>query len=189
MGTNRLEYPELLPSNEEHTEENDTEENQKLATAADQIMLEEAGHSPSGTEFPILKRWAGTGEYEQAVEPLLRQRLGDPLTLAERCYSEDFMTACRRTAISGGRHPDRLPNAGEMEILSVLSRIADCVPLIARFTMEGRWDDLRTVVANIDKDTDILATLQCVGRLSDVDDKANPGLSPEEVKQRNFVLE
>jgi hypothetical protein len=53
--------------------------------------------------------------------------------------------------------------------------------------MEGRWDDMKTVVDNVSRDTDILATLHCVGRLAD--DKANPELSEEEVEQRNFVFE
>jgi hypothetical protein len=74
-----------------------------------------------------------------------------------------------------------------MEVLRVLTRIADCVPLIARFTMEGRWDDMKTVVDNVSRDTDILATLHCVGRL--VDDKANSELSSQDVEQRNFVFE
>ncbi|KAJ7796348.1 hypothetical protein B0H14DRAFT_2620033 [Mycena olivaceomarginata] len=66
MGTNQLEYPELLLRNEEHTEED-----QMFVTEADRIMLEETGHSPRGTEFPILKHWGGDGEYLQALEPLL----------------------------------------------------------------------------------------------------------------------
>ncbi|KAJ7749817.1 hypothetical protein DFH07DRAFT_961600 [Mycena maculata] len=142
---------------------------------------------PSGTKFPILKNWETKESNRAQIHgPLIRRRLGlsDPLTRNERQLSDDFIEACSHSAVSGGRDPTRGPNAMEVEFLAILGRISEAIPLIARLTMEGRWNDAKAAVDDTSLNLDLIATLHCVGRL--VDDEVNPELSAEEVERRNF---
>ncbi|KAJ7794954.1 hypothetical protein B0H13DRAFT_1935057 [Mycena leptocephala] len=154
MGNNQLAYPDLVTGTELTNAEALSEllPDPEFMMPADQILLHEADYSPSDTNFPILKCWGAEGDHSQALEPFIRKKLGNPLTPIERCYSEDFMRVCRQTAFSGQRNSDRPPNAAEIKVLSVLSRLAECIPLVARFTMEGRWDEVKIVVDNASMD-------------------------------------
>ncbi|KAJ6597688.1 hypothetical protein DFH09DRAFT_1071666 [Mycena vulgaris] len=54
------------------------------------------------------------------------------------------------------------------------------VPLLARFMMEGRWDDAKVVVDNATLNLGAVTSLNCVSRL--VEDETNPALSPAEIE-------
>jgi len=145
---------------------------------------EYANHQPSGVDFPILMHWAPMSEREQAITPLLQRELGDVLTGGERQIAAEFMRHCTHSAFSGSRDPYRRENAMEVELFSVLTRIAQAVPLIARMMVEARWDDVMIVMADARQNLLLAETLQAIGR--HVDDRVNPELSPEEVECRNF---
>ncbi|KAJ6518550.1 hypothetical protein DFH09DRAFT_1098374 [Mycena vulgaris] len=126
---------------------------------------------PSGVDFLILKSWGTEAERAQTEEPFLRRHLEHPLMYSEQRISEEFMAACRRTAVSGRRSPNRLPNAAKVELFSMLTRLAQCVPLLARFMMEGRWDGAKVVVDDATLNLSTVATLNWL-----VEDETNPAL-------------
>lgn len=156
-------------------------------TAVDRLLFEGTAYAnsrPSGVEFPILKSLGSEVDFSQAQEPLLKRRLGNVITHDEMRITSNFVDACQVTAVSGSRDAARLHNAAEVELFSVLHRLAECVPLIARKMLEGRWDEAKVVVEDARLNLGLVDTLQCVGRLAE--DESNPELSPEDVEQRNF---
>jgi hypothetical protein len=58
----------------------------------------------------------------------------------EKKVSDDFIAACRGLAVSGNRDPYQQPNALEIELIAVLTCIAQSVLLIVCILMEGRWN-------------------------------------------------
>ncbi|KAJ7854678.1 hypothetical protein B0H14DRAFT_3085480 [Mycena olivaceomarginata] len=123
----------------------------------------------------------------QATEPVIRQKLGDPLTDEERKASEDFVVACQQLGISGNRDPLRQPNALEIDLAAVLTRISQSVPLIARLSMEGRWNDMMVVVEDARRNLSLLDLVHCIGRI--VEDEVNPELTSQEIIARNYTRE
>ncbi|KAJ7871646.1 hypothetical protein B0H14DRAFT_2570658 [Mycena olivaceomarginata] len=118
---------------------------------------------------------------------VMRQKLGDPLTEEEKKVSEDFVVACQRLAMSGNRDPLRQPNALEIELAAVLTRIAQSVPLITRLSMEGRWNETMAVVEDARRNLSLLDLVHCIGRI--VEDEVNPEITSEEVIARNYTQE
>ncbi|KAJ7792156.1 hypothetical protein B0H14DRAFT_2624260 [Mycena olivaceomarginata] len=117
-----------------------------ILTPKDHLLGSYANSAPSGTEFPILERFGDLCDIAQATLPVVRQKLGDPLTEQEKKVSEEFVVACQQLAMYGNHDPLRQPNTLEVELTAVLTRITQSVPLIVQLSMEGRWNDMMTVV-------------------------------------------
>ncbi|KAJ7348432.1 hypothetical protein DFH08DRAFT_808171 [Mycena albidolilacea] len=121
----------------------------------------------------------------EAKACLVYQKLGDPLTEEERKISEDFVVTCQRLAMSSNRDPLRQPYASEIELAAVLTRVTQSVPLMARLSMEGRWNDTMEVVEDARRNLSLLDLVHCIGRI--VEDEVNPELSSQEVVARNYT--
>ncbi|KAJ7820466.1 hypothetical protein B0H14DRAFT_3472333 [Mycena olivaceomarginata] len=158
-----------------------------ILTPEDRLLESYADSAPSGKHFPILEKFGDLCDIAQATEPVMRQKLGDPLTEEEKKVSEDFVVACQRLAMSGNRDPLRQPNALEIELAAVLTRIAQSVPLITRLSMEGRWNETMAVVEDARWNLSLLDLVHCIGRI--VEDEVNPEITSEEVIARNYTQE
>ncbi|KAJ7314826.1 hypothetical protein DFH08DRAFT_821153 [Mycena albidolilacea] len=136
-----------------------------ILTPEDRLLESYADSAPSDKHFPILEKFGDLCDIAQATEPVMRQKLGDPLTEEEKKVSEDFVVACQRLAMSGNRDPLCQPNTLEIELAAVLTHIAQSVPLITRLSME----------------------VHCIGRI--VEDEVNPEITSEEVIAWNYTQE
>jgi hypothetical protein len=138
----------------------------EFRTAADLLLFfgkSYADGHPSSVDFPIINNWCDNNEgLEQINSPLLQRMLGDPHFPAEKKATAEFMNACRVTAVSGSRSTGRSPNAGEVEALALVGRIAEAVPLLARFTMEERWEDARMVMNDLQRNMEVMYGLHGV---------------------------
>ncbi|KAJ7327991.1 hypothetical protein DFH08DRAFT_816152 [Mycena albidolilacea] len=158
-----------------------------VLTPEDFLLESYANSAPGGTQFLILEKFGDPCDIAQATEPVTRQKLGDSLTEEERKLSEDFVFACQRLAMSGNRDPLRQPNALEIELAAVLTRIAQSVPLIARLSMDGRWNDTMAVVEDARRNLSLLDLAHCIGRI--FEDEVNPELTSQDVTARNYTRE
>jgi hypothetical protein len=81
----------------------------------------------------------------------------------------------------------RQPNTLEIELIAVLTRIIQLVPLIAQLSMEGRWNDMMDVVEDAQRNLSLLDLVHCIGRI--VEDEVNPDLTSQEIIARNYTRE
>jgi hypothetical protein len=89
--------------------------------------------------------------------------------------------------MSGNRDPLHQPNALEIDLATVLTRITQSVPLIARLSMEGWWNDMMAVVEDTRRNLSLLDLVHCIGRI--VKDEVNPELTSQEIIARNYTQE
>ncbi|KAJ7792159.1 hypothetical protein B0H14DRAFT_2624263 [Mycena olivaceomarginata] len=139
-----------------------------VLTPADFLLESYANSAPGGTQFPIL------------------EKLGT-LVILHRPLSRGFCFRLPTVAMSGNRDPLRQPNALEIELAAVLTRIAQSVPLIARLSMDGRWNDTMAVVEDARRNLSLLDLAHCIGRI--VEDEVNPELTSQDVTARNYTRE
>ncbi|KAJ6626609.1 hypothetical protein B0H10DRAFT_1941630 [Mycena sp. CBHHK59/15] len=143
----------------------------KFMTETDLLLFSSklyADHQPSSVCLLILNKWGNNLELQlsQINKPLLEQVLGNPVSEFEKGISSKFLEECQQSAVSGSRNPEQLPNAIKVEVLALLGRVTCSMPLLAWFTMEGCWEDVRVVMNNTVRNLKLIHWLHQVAQVA-----------------------